>query len=175
MFSLEQQRVLVIGGSSGIGLATAMSAVAAGAAVTIASRSQDKLDTAAARIAGSVETATLDTSDNAAIEAFFANHAPWDHIAISAAQTPTGPVRELPLDQAHAALESKFWGGIPHCACSIAQSKRLADVRFRLSCRQTVGQLGAARRDQRSAGRLGPRLGTRTGPGTRECRFTRHD
>ncbi|WP_303855974.1 SDR family NAD(P)-dependent oxidoreductase, partial [Salinicola salarius] len=48
MFSLEQQRVLVIGGSSGIGLATAMSAVAAGAAVTIASRSQDKLDTAAA-------------------------------------------------------------------------------------------------------------------------------
>lgn len=110
MFSLEQQRVLLIGGSSGIGLATAMSAVAAGAAVTIASRSQDKLDTAAARIAGSVETATLDTSDNAAIEAFFANHAPWDHIVISAAQTPTGPVRELPLDQAHAALESKFWG-----------------------------------------------------------------
>ncbi|EOY3720258.1 SDR family oxidoreductase [Klebsiella michiganensis] len=31
-------------------------------------------------------------------------------IKVSAAQTPTGPVRELPLDDAHQAMNSKFWG-----------------------------------------------------------------
>src|SRR5690242_5447386 len=41
---LNNARVLVIGGSSGIGLATARKAAEAGARVTIASRSRAKLD-----------------------------------------------------------------------------------------------------------------------------------
>ena len=41
---LNHARVLVVGGSSGIGLATAAAAAEAGAAVTIASRSQAKLN-----------------------------------------------------------------------------------------------------------------------------------
>ncbi len=40
MHSLDKERILVIGGTSGIGLATAAAAVDAGAAVTIASRNQ---------------------------------------------------------------------------------------------------------------------------------------
>jgi NAD(P)-dependent dehydrogenase (short-subunit alcohol dehydrogenase family) len=43
---LNHARVLVVGGSSGIGLATAAAAAEAGAAVTIASRSQTKLESA---------------------------------------------------------------------------------------------------------------------------------
>jgi NAD(P)-dependent dehydrogenase (short-subunit alcohol dehydrogenase family) len=43
---LNHARVLVVGGSSGIGLATAAAAAEAGAAVTIASRSQTRLESA---------------------------------------------------------------------------------------------------------------------------------
>ncbi len=110
MASFEQQRVLVIGGSSGIGFAVAQSFAEAGASVTIASRSADKLAKAAEEIGHQVAVIALDTADNAAIERFFTSTEPWDHIVISAAQTPTGPVRALALEEAYRAMDSKFWG-----------------------------------------------------------------
>lgn len=103
------KRVLVIGGSSGIGEAVAKAFVDAGAAVTIASRSADKLAAAASRI-GEVTTVLLDTTDNRAVEAYFADAGGFDHVVVSAAQTPGGPVRLLPLDDAYRAMDSKFWG-----------------------------------------------------------------
>ncbi|MGU3476881.1 hypothetical protein [Methylobacterium sp. D48H] len=42
----------------------------------------------------------LDTCDADGIERFFAGHAPWDHIAVSVAQTACGPVRKLALNAA---------------------------------------------------------------------------
>ena len=44
--TLTDARILVVGGSSGIGLATAIAAAGAGASITIASRSAAKLDSA---------------------------------------------------------------------------------------------------------------------------------
>ena len=110
MHSLGKQRILVIGGTSGIGLATAAAAVDAGAAVTIASRNQMKLDAVAAKLGGAVQTRVLDTGDNDLLERFFQKEQAWDHVLVSAAQTKTGPVRGMSLADAAAAMESKFWG-----------------------------------------------------------------
>jgi NAD(P)-dependent dehydrogenase (short-subunit alcohol dehydrogenase family) len=68
-----------------------------------------------------VETAALDTNDNAAIERFFAEDEPWDHIVISASQTKSGPVRGLDLGDAKAAMESKLWG--PYRVARVARFK----------------------------------------------------
>jgi len=122
MQSLRNQRILIIGGSSGIGLATAVGAIAAGATVTIASRNQEKLAAAAATLGGVARTALLDTGDNALVEKFFQQEEPWDHIVISAAQTKGGPVRSLSLGDAEAAMESKFWG-----AYRVARAARLKE------------------------------------------------
>jgi NAD(P)-dependent dehydrogenase (short-subunit alcohol dehydrogenase family) len=122
MQSLRNQRILIIGGSSGIGLATAVGAIAAGATVTIASRNQEKLDAAAATLGDVARTALLDTGDNALVEKFFQQEEPWDHIVISAAQTKGGPVRSLSLGDAEAAMESKFWG-----AYRVARAARLKE------------------------------------------------
>ncbi len=100
----------MVGGSSGIGAATAKAFVQAGAKVTIASRNPQKLAEAARHISADIVTAVLDTTDAAAVNAFFAQSVPFDHIVISAAQTPGGPVRTLPVSDARAAMESKFWG-----------------------------------------------------------------
>ncbi|MBD2749320.1 SDR family oxidoreductase [Microvirga sp. BT688] len=54
--------------------------------------------------------------------AFFTSHPPFDHIVVSAAQTPYGPVRTLSLEDARQAMESKFWG-----AYRIARAARIAD------------------------------------------------
>jgi NAD(P)-dependent dehydrogenase (short-subunit alcohol dehydrogenase family) len=119
---LKNARVLVFGGSSGIGLATAIQAVEAGADVTIASRSQTKLDAALAKLGKSTRAVVIDTGDQAAVQRFFTEEAPWDHIIVSAAQTPSGPVRALDLVDAKAAMESKFWG-----AYRVARAARIKD------------------------------------------------
>ncbi|TCL72251.1 NAD(P)-dependent dehydrogenase (short-subunit alcohol dehydrogenase family) [Rhizobium sp. BK251] len=110
MQSLANKRVLVVGGSSGIGLATAIAASEAGAAVTIASRSSEKLEAARAKLGANAATAVLDTGDDAAVSSFFSGNEPWDHILVSASQTASGPVRALALADAKASMESKFWG-----------------------------------------------------------------
>ncbi|RYY81943.1 MAG: SDR family NAD(P)-dependent oxidoreductase, partial [Comamonadaceae bacterium] len=74
---LAGRRVLVIGGSSGIGEATARRATLAGAAVTIASRSADRLAAALERLPAGVASAPLDVGDADAVDAWFAAHAPW--------------------------------------------------------------------------------------------------
>jgi NAD(P)-dependent dehydrogenase (short-subunit alcohol dehydrogenase family) len=122
MTSLKNSRVLIVGGSSGIGLAVAEQALAAGAKVTIASRSAAKLESAARELGRNIETAVLDTADEAGVEAFFSNSGTWDHIVISAAQTPTGPVRKLSLADAKLAMDSKFWG-----AYRVARAARFSE------------------------------------------------
>jgi NAD(P)-dependent dehydrogenase (short-subunit alcohol dehydrogenase family) len=110
MHSLDNQRILVIGGSSGIGLAIAAATADAGASVTIASRNQEKLTAVATNLSGAVHIAVLDTGDNGLLERFFEDQMTWDHVVVSAAQTRVGSVRTLSLTDAKAAMESKFWG-----------------------------------------------------------------
>lgn len=122
MDELKSARMLVVGGSSGIGLATAIQAARAGASVAIASRSRAKLDAALTHVGGNARAVVLDTGDEAAVERFFAGEDGWDHVVVSAAQTASGPVRTLGLVDAKAAMESKFWG-----AYRIARSAKIRD------------------------------------------------
>jgi NAD(P)-dependent dehydrogenase (short-subunit alcohol dehydrogenase family) len=119
---MKDQRVLVIGGSSGIGLATARLALEQGARVTIASRSHSRLDEAAGLLGRGVQAAVLDVVDADAVAAFFGtvddpassttgtSIEPWDHVVLAGSATRTGSVRDLPLDAAHASMDNKFWG-----------------------------------------------------------------
>ncbi|HXZ08580.1 MAG TPA: SDR family oxidoreductase [Paraburkholderia sp.] len=122
MNNFASKHVLIVGGSSGIGAAAARAFAALGADVTIASRSQSKLDAVAADIGSGVRTAVLDTTDDAAVERFFAGAGPFDHVVVSAAQTPGGPVRELALADAYTAMNSKFWG-----AYRVARAARIVE------------------------------------------------
>lgn len=122
MTSLNDKRVLVVGGSSGIGLAVAARALSEGASVTIASRSAPKLEEAVRQLGGGVRPVVLDTGDENGIERFFASEDAWDHIAVSASRTTSGPVRKLALDDAKKSMESKFWG-----AYRIARAAKFAE------------------------------------------------
>lgn len=101
---------MVIGGSSGIGYATAAGALAEGAKVTIASRSEEKLRAAQALLKGGVEARRLDVSDTAAVDAFFDASPAYDHIVVSGAAFKFGSVRDQNLEDAYAAMNVKFWG-----------------------------------------------------------------
>jgi NAD(P)-dependent dehydrogenase (short-subunit alcohol dehydrogenase family) len=108
---LSDKRVVVIGGSAGMGYATAAAAMAAGAHVTIAARSADKL--AAARVAlgtTNIDTAVLDATDENAVRKLFEQCGGVDHVVTSAAVVNRQPFYEVSAEAAHAAFESKFWG-----------------------------------------------------------------
>lgn len=105
---LQGQRVLVIGGSSGIGLAVAGRAAAAGAEVTIAGRSAERL-TAAAATLPSAGTLLLDIADDRT-RAVLADSGTWHHVAVTAGDVRTGPVRKQSTEEAQAGMNAKFWG-----------------------------------------------------------------
>jgi NAD(P)-dependent dehydrogenase (short-subunit alcohol dehydrogenase family) len=107
---IEGQSVLIIGGSSGMGLAIAKEAVDRGADVTVAGRSQAKLDDARQAIAGDVATSTVDVSDEESVKRLFSQIGSFDHLVVTGSSVRTGPLRELSLADARASMDSKFWG-----------------------------------------------------------------
>ncbi len=105
--SLDGARVLVIGGSSGFGEATAARAAAQGARVTIASRSEDRLRAAASRIGHRCRIAVLDVRDGDAIAAMLAAQGTVDHIVLSAGELP--PPGPMSLAHMHEQAAARFW------------------------------------------------------------------
>jgi NAD(P)-dependent dehydrogenase (short-subunit alcohol dehydrogenase family) len=108
--TIEGQSLVIIGGSSGMGLAIAKQAVDAGVNVTIASRSKSKLGDARQALAGRVTTHPLDVSDEPSVKTLFAKIGPFDHLVVSGSSVRTGSLRELPVAEARASMDSKFWG-----------------------------------------------------------------
>ncbi|MCY0876022.1 MAG: SDR family NAD(P)-dependent oxidoreductase, partial [Firmicutes bacterium] len=78
--SLDNQIVVIIGGTSGIGLAVSKAFVEAGAKVIVASRSAEKLKTAQSKLGGKVAGYTLDFRDVNALDEFFQEVGPLDHL-----------------------------------------------------------------------------------------------
>ena len=105
---LAGKKIVVVGGSSGIGLATAEIAKRAGADVVIASRNAERLKAAAEKI-GATAVATDVTQDDSVASLFRAT-GPVDHVVVTAAQLRTGPFKTVAMEDVRATLEGKFWG-----------------------------------------------------------------
>jgi len=105
---LKGKKVVVVGGSSGIGLATAELAKGEGADVIIASRNVERLDAAANRLNAVAIPADV-TSDESVTE-LFRRCGAVDHVVVTAAQLRTGPFRTVAMEDVHATMEAKFWG-----------------------------------------------------------------
>ncbi|MEU5758212.1 SDR family oxidoreductase [Nocardia sp. NPDC047648] len=113
--STTPERIVIVGGSSGMGLALAAALVAEGAEVTIAGRSAERL--AAARRGlpagpGSVRSVVADITREADLERLFAESEPVDHVVTTAADI-TGayqPLAEFDADLARNLLSSKLIG-----------------------------------------------------------------
>jgi NAD(P)-dependent dehydrogenase (short-subunit alcohol dehydrogenase family) len=109
MISIAHKQVLVVGGSSGIGLATARAAAEAGAAVTIAARSEARLAVAVAAIGHGATGRQLDAGDDASVDAFFADGHEWDHVVATAGKGGRGRLDAVDMPDAVAAMNGKFW------------------------------------------------------------------
>jgi NAD(P)-dependent dehydrogenase (short-subunit alcohol dehydrogenase family) len=103
--SLDGARVVIAGGSSGIGLGVARAAHDRGAEVIILSRNPDR-----ARIGDRARAIALDVTDAPAVAETFASLGSIDHLVCTAAGGFPPGLFSAPADDVRALMESKFWG-----------------------------------------------------------------
>jgi len=105
---LKGKKVVVVGGSSGIGLSTAELAKREGADVIVASRNVAKLDAVAEKLNAIAIPADVTSDDSVA--KLFRNCGPVDHVVVTAAQLRTGPFKTVSMEDVRSTMEGKFWG-----------------------------------------------------------------
>lgn len=109
--SLQGQRVIILGGTSGLGFATAEAAAQEGATVVVASSSRAKVDSAIARLPDGAEGHVLDLSTEEGVRAYFDRIGEFDHLVFTAGEAlQLGKLEETSLEQAKQFFNIRFWG-----------------------------------------------------------------
>jgi len=108
--SLINTTVVILGGSSGMGLATAKAAQAEGARVVITGRSPERLQAARAVLGDGVRTVGLDVGDEMGTRALFSELGPVDHVFITAGAVLFDPKLAPDAASVRPALDTRFWG-----------------------------------------------------------------
>lgn len=156
---MQNQRVVIVGGSSGMGLRVAQLVVAAGGRVVIGGRDADRLAQATATLGGQAESRRVDNTDKASIAAFFDGIGGFDHLFTPGSSQLSGRIDEIDDDTAESPFRSKFWGqyyavkhALPHLAktgsivlMSGAYSQRpLAGAAAYVACNSAIEGLARA-------------------------------
>src|ERR1700719_869942 len=107
---LSGKRIVVLGGSSGIGLSVAQQAVEQGARAIIASSNANRVKQAVATLDGKAEGHALDLSNERDIQDFFQKIGDFDHLVFTAGDTlQLNELAATDLTKARQAFELRYW------------------------------------------------------------------
>ena len=110
---LHSQRVVILGGSSGIGLAVAEQAASQGAKVVIASRNVERIEKAIESLGGNAQGHAIDLSDEQAVETLFAKLGAFDHLVFTAGESLyLQDLAATDLKQARRAFDLRYWAAL---------------------------------------------------------------
>jgi NAD(P)-dependent dehydrogenase (short-subunit alcohol dehydrogenase family) len=110
---LQNKRVVILGGSSGIGLAVAEQSASQGAKLVIASSSAERVQKAVEKLEGNAQGHTLDLSDESAVENLFAKLGAFDHLVFTAGdELRLHDLAATDLQQARRAFELRYWAAL---------------------------------------------------------------
>lgn len=115
MAPLVGKKVVIVGGSSGIGLGVAFAAVKAGAQVVIVGRSIERLKTARETLAAEDRVTVLaaDITREREIDRLFDAVGAFDHLVSTAGSPPPGdPIDQTDIDVVRDFIDNKFIGAV---------------------------------------------------------------
>ncbi|WP_292477981.1 SDR family oxidoreductase [Mesorhizobium sp.] len=115
MTSLNGKRIIVVGGSSGIGFGVAAAALESGAQVVIVGRSADKLKAAEQRLAGAgrVTGIAADMADEGDVARLFDAVGAFDHlVATAGTPPPNDPIGETDMHFVRQFVDGKLIGTV---------------------------------------------------------------
>ncbi|MEU4475943.1 SDR family oxidoreductase [Micromonospora sp. NPDC023888] len=129
--NLTGQRVVVIGGTSGIGLAVARTAAEDGASVVVASRTKTRIDAALESLPEGVRGEQVDVSDEYDVREFFARVGAFDHLAYTAGDhIRIRPITDIPLDEAKAFFGTMYWGAFTAAKHAVGVIRPAGSITF---------------------------------------------
>jgi len=109
--SLQNKRVIIFGGSSGLGLATAKAAAAEGANVVIVSGNKSRIDNALKELPTNATGFAVDLSKEENIKQFFERADKFDHLVYTAGENLTlHTIDETDIDEARTFFNVRYWG-----------------------------------------------------------------
>lgn len=115
MAQLMGRKIVVVGGSSGIGLGVAAAALQHGAELVLVGRSQEKLLRAQRQLGGNgrVKTVAADMTQEADIAAAFAGIGAFDHLVSTAGPPPPGdPIGATNAEEVRRFIDDKLVGAV---------------------------------------------------------------
>lgn len=141
--TFKDKRVLLLGGTSGIGLAVAEAAVYQGAHVIVASSQQGQVDAALVRLGAKGEGHAVELSDEKSVEGLFNRMQPFDHLVFTAGDSVwQRAVGDTELIDAQNFFGVRFWGAFlaaKHGSKLIRQGGSIVLTSSTLSRRAPVG------------------------------------
>ena len=114
---MSSPHAVIIGGSSGIGLATARQLLASGLKVTITGRSKERLDEACSAVKG-IEAIVMDAAATDTLNATLSLIGPFDHLVLALGSSKGfGPFTSVSVADVRQGFEEKVY---PHFAVAQA-------------------------------------------------------
>ncbi|MFU7712254.1 SDR family oxidoreductase [Aeromonas veronii] len=110
--TLHNQQIVIIGGTSGLGLATAQQAIEQGAKVIIGGSSREQLATALAELGANASGHQLDILDVDSVNHFFNQLDSLDHLVITAAVMRPGSFLTAAIEDLKINMDSRSWGSV---------------------------------------------------------------
>lgn len=111
--ALKGKKVVILGGSSGIGLATAKAAAVEGAQVTIVSGNRQRIDNALKELPQNAEGYVADLGNEESIRNFFAAAGSFDHLVYTAGENlRLSDISETDTAAARSFFNVRFWGAL---------------------------------------------------------------
>jgi NAD(P)-dependent dehydrogenase (short-subunit alcohol dehydrogenase family) len=110
---LKHKTVVVLGGSSGIGLGVAQLAASEGARVVIASSKAERVGQALRAIGGDAQGQVLNAMDEGAVKSFFVNQGAFDHLVFTAGDSVQfNALHSIDLQEARSTFELRYWSAL---------------------------------------------------------------
>lgn len=117
------EKIVIVGGTSGMGLAAAQVLATEGFQVIISGRSQSSIDKALSNMSGDCTGYPLDFTNPDSVNAFFEKIGKHDHLAlVGSGQAVWGNFRDLKLEALKIAFEHKLFG---YFLCAQAALKQI--------------------------------------------------